>query len=59
MRTISEMGETLLQLRERLCKSIEGAKNIRCRECGHRVRGVNHEQGNHHRRILPRHAQKR
>ena len=44
--------ETLEQVRKRLCKrDSQGSLLMRCSECGKRVRGVNHEEGNHHKKI--------
>ena len=42
---MSDKKETLEQIRARLA----GAETARkCKECGYRIRGVNHEEGTHH-----------
>ena len=42
--------ESLKEIRDRLAKKDEkgNVKNCRCKECGMRVRGPNHEKGSHH-----------
>ena len=50
------MAETLQQIRARLNKTSDKGMINKCKECGFKIRGVNHEEGNHHRKISVKHS---